>query len=52
MKEKKWEMIWNFDNVVSEEEQVKRINIFNETIIDIAADHYIKEKNKLDQHPK
>jgi len=42
--EKKQEMIWNFDNVVSEEEQIKRIDLFNEIIIDIAVTHYLNEK--------
>jgi hypothetical protein len=44
MKEKKQEIIWNFDNVVSEAEQLKRIDLFNEIIIDIAVNHYIDEK--------
>ena len=46
MEEKKQEIIWNFDNVVSEEEQLKRINLFNEIIVDIGANHYIDEKKK------
>lgn len=43
--EKKQKIIWNFDNVVSEEEQIKRIEIFNDTLIDIISDYYIKQKN-------
>jgi hypothetical protein len=46
MKELKQEMVWNFENVLSEEEQLERFKKFNEIVVDIAADYYINEKKK------
>lgn len=44
--ENEQKIIWNFDNVVSKEEQEKRYQIFENTLVDIIADYYAKEKNK------
>lgn len=42
--ETKQEIIWNFDNVVPMDEQIKRVGTFNDILTDIIADYYIKEK--------
>ena len=43
--EKKQKMIWNFDNALPEEEQIKRIDKFNNLAAEIGVNYYMQNKS-------
>lgn len=43
--EKKQKMIWNFENTLSKEEQIKRVDNFNNLVAEIAANYYMQIKS-------